>query len=233
MVKRVSPLAYSGPWNQFAYGFFQRFLFPLVFRSVYSMSIADTRSLPDGALILACNHRSFLDPLVLGGAVDRRITFMMKAKYYDIPALNWFFRMARCIVVEAEGGDRRNVLREAVAVLRDGLVLGMFPEGHISDDGCMGPAEPGLAMIARRSGATVIPMHLGGTREALQKGDKFLKLSKMTARMGEPMSMADYPEGRAGNEAFTRDLMAAIAALGASSAEIIGDAAGVRSLAGA
>lgn len=228
MVKRVSPTAPPGPWNRFAYGLFQFFLFRAMFRGVYSMSIADTRPLPDGAVILAANHRSFLDPLVLGAAVDRRVTYMMKAKYYDIPALNWFFRMARCIVVEAEGGDRRNVLREAIAVLRAGKVLGMFPEGHISDDGSMGPPEPGLAMIARRSGAMVIPMHLGGTREALKKGDKGMHLSKMTVHMGAPMSIADYADGREGNEAFTKDLMSAIGVLGERAQKVIGNAAGVR-----
>jgi len=228
MVKRVSPLEPTGPANRLVYGMFQHGLFHAMFRGFYRMSIADTRPLPDGPVILSCNHRSFLDPLVLGAAVDRRVTYMMKAKYYDIPAINWFFRMARCIVVEAEGGDRRNVLREAVAVLRAGGVLGMFPEGHISDDGFMGPAEPGLAMIARRTGAPVIPMHLGGTREALKKGDKFLHLSRMTARMGEPLSIADYPDGRAGTDAFMRDCMGKIAAMGAHSAKLIGDAAGVR-----
>ncbi|MHC4844581.1 MAG: lysophospholipid acyltransferase family protein [Planctomycetota bacterium] len=228
MVKRVSPLEPTGPGNRLVYWMFQHFLFHGLFRGIYSMSVADMRALPDGPVILACNHRSFLDPLVLGAAVDRRVTYMMKAKYYDIPAINWFFRMARCIVVEAEGGDRRNVMREAVAVLREGGVLGMFPEGHISDDGFMGPVEPGLAMIARRSGAPVIPVHLGGTREALQKGDKFLHLSRMTARMGEPMSIADYPDGREGADAFMSDCMGAIAAMGARSAERIGDAAGVR-----
>lgn len=227
MVKRVSPLEPTGPGNRIAYGFFQG-LYKLMFRSVYRMSVADTHPLPDGPVILACNHRSFLDPLVLGGAVDRRVTYMMKAKYYDIPAVNWFFRMARCIVVEAEGEDRRNVLREAVQVLRAGGVLGMFPEGHISDDGFMGPVEPGVAMIARRSGAPVIPVHLGGTREALKKGDRFLHLSRMTVRMAPPMAIADYPDGREGNDAFMRDLVGTISAMGARSAEVIGDAAGIR-----
>jgi 1-acyl-sn-glycerol-3-phosphate acyltransferase len=230
MVKRVSPLEHAGPGNRLVYGFMQG-LFRHLFRNVYSMSIADTRPLPDGPVILAANHRSFLDPLVLGGSVERRVTYMMKAKYYDIPALNWFFRMARCIVVEAEGGDRRNVLREAVAVLRAGGVLGMFPEGHISDDGYMGTPEGGVAMIARRSGAAVIPVHLGGTREALSKGDRFLHLTKMTVRMAAPMSIADYPDGREGNEAFTRDLMAAIERMGRLAARRIGGAAGVRPLA--
>jgi 1-acyl-sn-glycerol-3-phosphate acyltransferase len=209
---RVSPLAPRSALEGLAYDFFHS-SFRLVLRTLYRMSHADTRPLPAGAVILAANHRSFIDPLVLGMASDRRVTFMMKAKYYDLPALNWFFRMARCIIVESTG-DNRATLRAARDVLEAGLVLGMFPEGHISDDGEQQPGQPGVAWLARRTGAPVFPVHIGGTREALLKGSGRLRLSHVTLRVGAPLSIADFPDSREGAEAFTQELMARIRQLG-------------------
>src|SRR6185503_4690980 len=98
--------------------------FRISLRTLWHLSLADVRELPDGPVILAANHRSFIDPLVLGSAVERRVTYMMTAKYYDKPALNWFFRMSRCIVVDEEG-DNKKALRDSLDVLEAGKVLGI------------------------------------------------------------------------------------------------------------
>lgn len=209
---RISPLAPKGAWERFGYAAFHE-CFGLVLRTIYHMRRAELRSLPSGPVIVAANHRSFVDPGVLGAAVDRPLIYMMHARYYDIPLLNWFFRMARCIVVEDER-DNRATLRAAKQVLDQGLALGIFPEGHISEDGSLQPARPGIGWLARKSGAPVVPVHLGGTRETLPRGARMLRLSHISVAMGEPLSIADYPEGRAGEEAFSRDVMAAIARLG-------------------
>lgn len=213
---RVSPLQPRSELESFGFDCFHGF-FRLVLRTLYRMSLADTRALPDGAVILAANHRSFIDPLVLGQATERRTTFMMKGKYYDVPALNWFFRMSRCIIVDSER-DNRSTLRAAKEVLEAGGVLGIFPEGHISDDGEQQAGQPGVAWLARRTGAPVYPVHIGGTREALKKHDKRLHVSHVTLRVGEPLSIADFPDTREGAEAFTLALMAAIRELGSRAA---------------
>jgi 1-acyl-sn-glycerol-3-phosphate acyltransferase len=205
-------MAPKGAWERFGYAACQE-LFGVILRTVYHLRRADTRPLPFGPVIVAANHRSFIDPGVLGAVVDRPLTYMMNARYYDLPLLNWFFRMARCIVVEDER-DNRATLRAAKAVLDHGLALGIFPEGHISPDGALQPARPGIAWLARKTGAPVVPVHLGGTREALPRGARMLRPARIEARMGAALSIADYGDGRAGEEAFTRDVMAAIARLG-------------------
>jgi 1-acyl-sn-glycerol-3-phosphate acyltransferase len=179
----------------------------LVLRTLYRASRADTRELPEGPVLLAANHRSFLDPLVVGSMVDRRVTFMMHAKYYDLPALNWFFRMARCIVVEDES-DNRATLRQAKAALEQGRVVGIFPEGHISSDGSLQPLQPGMAWLARRTGAPVVPMWVGGTREALTKGSARLRLSHVRVAMGEALDPGSFPPGRGGEAALTEAVTA-------------------------
>ncbi|MGQ0552287.1 MAG: lysophospholipid acyltransferase family protein [Planctomycetota bacterium] len=212
MSHRVAPLAPRGLGNELAY-YACRDSFNVLLRLFWRLSLADVRPLPEGPLIVAANHRSFLDPLVLGAVLDRRLFYMMHAKYYDLPALNGFFRMARCIVVES-GEDQRAALRDAVRVLEAGEALAIFPEGHISPDGSLQPAQPGLAWIARKTGAPVYPLHLGGTREALRKGQRWLHLSHVTAALGDPLRVQDFPEGRAGLEAFNTAVMSAIARLG-------------------
>jgi 1-acyl-sn-glycerol-3-phosphate acyltransferase len=209
---RVSPLEPKGPADRMVYGVSHAALV-LIFRTLFRLRLADTRSLPDGPVILAANHRSFLDPLLLGSAVDRPITYMMHGRYYDKPALNWFFRACRCIVVD-DDSDNRSALRQARQVLERGEVVGIFPEGHISPDGLLQPAQPGIAWLARKSAAPVFPVHLGGTREALCKGSRRLRLARLSVSMGDPLRVEAWAEGRSGNEAFTEAIMDAIAALG-------------------
>jgi len=210
---RVSPLLPPGPIEAFGYRAFQGF-FRLALRTVWHMSLADVRDLPEGPVIVAANHRSFLDPLVMGSAVERRVTFMMTARYYDLPALNAFFRMSRCIVVDDLADKTMATLRDSLEVLEAGHVLGIFPEGHISPDGRMRPAQPGMAWLARRSGAPVFPMWLGGTREALAKGDRRLHASRVVVRMGAPRRADDFGRGRQAEAALTRAIEQDIARLG-------------------
>ena len=214
----VSPLEPCGPGNELAYSFCAGTL-RLLTRSVFQLSLADVRPLPaEGPVILAPNHRSFIDPLVVGSAVDRRSYYIMTRKYYDIPAINWFFRMSRCVVVE-EDADNLTALRDAKKVLDQGKVLTIFPEGHISPDGTLQAGQQGVAWLARRTGAPVVPVWVGGTREVLTKGVKRLRHARLAMRTGKPLSIADYPAGREGIELFTEAVMTAIARLGADPAD--------------
>lgn len=223
---RVSPLAPKSALEEWGYTVCQA-TFGLALRTIFRMRYADVRALPDGPLILAANHRSFIDPGVLGAIVDRPIIYMMHAKYYDLKLLNWFFRMSRCIVVD-DIADTRAALRASEEVLRSGQVLGIFPEGHISKDGALQPPQPGIAWLARRTGAPVIPVYLGGTREVLPRGSKRLHLHPVRAVMGEPLRLEDYPDGREGERVFANDVMSAIARLGGVAPPLLPPPAGVR-----
>lgn len=209
---RVSPLQPTSPLEAAGY-WASHGILRLALRTAWRLSLADVRELPDGPVILAANHRSFLDPLVLGCAVERRVTYMMTAKYYDRPSINWFFRMSRCIVVD-EKADNKKALRDSLEALEAGHVLGIFPEGHISPDGELQPAQPGMAWLARRTGAPVFPVWLGGTREALRRGSARLRLSRVVVRVGAPRRAADFGEGRGALEQFTAAIMGDIARLG-------------------
>src|SRR5687767_10161507 len=88
---------------------------------------------PAGACVLAANHASFLDPIVLGAVVRRRIVFMMTEVVWRSRGLGWFYRWNRAIPLSARGGNRE-ALRAARDVLQQGRMLGIFPEGGLSRD---------------------------------------------------------------------------------------------------
>ncbi|MCB9897876.1 MAG: 1-acyl-sn-glycerol-3-phosphate acyltransferase [Planctomycetes bacterium] len=209
---RVHPLEPTGPLEDLLHGAVTLSLRTLL-RTLWRVSCADVPTLGAGPSILAPNHRSFLDPIVVGSMLEERITFMMTAKYYDRPGLRRFFRMERCLVVETDG-DNRRVLRDAKAVLDAGRHLCIFPEGAISPDGRLQPPQLGVAWLARRTGAPVFPIFLGGTREALPRGAWVPRFPRVTMRVGGPLSITEYAAGRAGDERFSHAVMTSIARLG-------------------
>lgn len=177
----------------------------LVMRTLFRTRTSDVPVLPEGPLILAPNHCSFLDPLLVGGFMDRRVTFMMTAKYYDDPLFGVFYRAARCIVVELEGVNRR-ALRQAAEVLEAGRTLIVFPEGEISADGQLQELQPGCAWLARRTGVPVYPVHLRGTYEALPRGARRPRVTPLGFRFGSPMRVSDFGSDRDATKAFTAAL---------------------------
>jgi len=214
---RVPPLTPTGTGNHIAWWLITsggRALLRVFFRTRRSR----VPILPDGPVILAPNHRSYLDPLVVGALIDRRPIFMMTAKYYDAKFFGAIYRMARCIVVERDG-DNRRALREAAKVLEEGRVLVIFPEGTISPDGELKQLQPGCTWLARRTGAPVIPVHLSGTREALPRDSMRLRFVPVGMTLGEPLFARDHAHGKAGVESFTQALHDALLALQAEAEE--------------
>ncbi|MED5330539.1 MAG: lysophospholipid acyltransferase family protein [Planctomycetota bacterium] len=212
---RLSVMEPVGVGNEVAHGFIVDTL-RFLFRTLFRVRLEQSRSLPDGPVIVAANHRSFLDPMVMGAVVDRRVFFVMSAFYYDKPILNRIYRLERCIPVE-DSADNRTALRAGKSVLDADRVLGIFPEGRISVDGTLQEGQPGTAWLAAKTGAQVYPLWIGGTREVLPKGRWLPRFRQITAKMGDPLSMAKYPSGREGQRLFTEDLMAALKELGRDS----------------
>ncbi len=183
-------------------------------RTVFRLSIADTRPLPPGPVIVAANHRSFLDPMVVGSTLTRRVFFIMARQHYERPVFRHLYRLERCIPVEHEA-DNRGALRAGKSILDAGRVLGIFPEGHITRDGRLAHAQPGTAWLAQKTGAPVIPLYIGGTREALQSGALHrIRAVKVTMKMGAPIDPKSFASTRAGQEDITHAVMSAIAELG-------------------
>ena len=151
-----------------------------------------------GPVILASNHRSFLDSIFIPLVVRRRVTFVAKAEYFDDPKTAWFFRGVGQIPIRREGGSAsERALDSAMDVLREGGVFGIYPEGTRTRDGYLHRGHTGVARLALRSGAPIVPVGLIGTDDIQPIDTRMPRFGKpVTIRFGEALE----PERFAGRE---------------------------------
>ena len=147
-----------------------------------------------GPVILAANHRSFLDSIFIPLVVHRRVTFVAKAEYFDDPKTAWFFRGVGQIPIRREGGSAsERALASATEVLQGGNVFGIYPEGTRTRDGLLHRGHTGVARLALRCGAPIVPIGLVGTDDVQPIDSRMPKLNRhVTIRFGEPIDPARY-----------------------------------------
>jgi len=143
-----------------------RWLVYLAVRLVYRLRLSGQANIPArGAALVVCNHVSFMDALVVGGASRRPLRFLMDKPIYDSPWLNWLFRLVGAIPVESERRDPGNIrraLEEVSRALADGEVVMLFPEGRLTPDGEIHRFRRGLELILARDPVPVVPAGLAG-----------------------------------------------------------------------
>lgn len=139
-----------------------------------------------GAYVLVANHASFLDPMLLGLALPRRVVFMMTEVHWRSPLLGWFYRWNRAIPLSARGGNRVP-LRAARDVLRQGRLLGIFPEGGLSRDGELLLGSPGAVSLVLGESVPIVPVGIIGANRAMPVGAALPRPCKVTVRFGAPI----------------------------------------------
>ena len=142
-----------------------------------------------GPVILASNHRSFLDSIFIPLVLRRRVTFVAKAEYFDDPKTAWFFRGVGQIPIRREGGSAsERALASASEVLAAGGVFGIYPEGTRTRDGFLHRGHTGVARLSLRSGTPIVPVGLIGTDEVQPVDRRMPRLfRRVTVRFGEPL----------------------------------------------
>ncbi|MHC4957179.1 MAG: lysophospholipid acyltransferase family protein [Planctomycetota bacterium] len=167
----------------------------------------------ENGLILAPNHQSWVDPAVVQYAVlPQRITFLMTELFFDLPVLNWWFRAAGARRVREEGRPSVAGLRAAKDALADGEAICIFPEGEITTTGELGRGQRGVARLARRTGAPVIPIGIAGAINVWSKRQATPTLASIRIRLGSPMVYDETPD-REGEDRFMQRLMETIGSL--------------------
>ena len=146
--------------------FLMRFLCWILVHSVYRLEKSGLENIPEeGPAVLACNHVSFVDPLVILAASPRPIRFVMDHRIFKTPILSFVFRTGKAIPV-ASAKDNPRVLEEAfdavARALEAGELVCIFPEGRITDTGELYPFRPGIRRIVERTPVPVIPLALKG-----------------------------------------------------------------------
>ncbi|MEW2516913.1 lysophospholipid acyltransferase family protein [Actinacidiphila alni] len=198
------------------------FLGPLL-RLMFRPRIEGMEHIPDsGRAIVAGNHLSFTDHFVMPAILPRRITFLAKAEYFTGPGLKGrltaaFFRSVGQIPVDRSGGKASQAaVTAAIEVLERDELLGIYPEGTRSHDGRLYRGRTGVAVMALRAQAPVIPCAVLGTFELQPPGRRFPRIGRVTIRFGEPLDFSRFfgmDEQRYVVRSVTDEIMYAIMAL--------------------
>jgi 1-acyl-sn-glycerol-3-phosphate acyltransferase len=185
---------------------FSRSVVIVLLRTIWRFRTSGLENVPrSGPLIVACNHISYLDPPALGAAMPRPVSYMAKHELFKIPILGPVIARLNAFPVDRTRGDAAAIKR-AVAVLREGAALGIFPEGTRNKDGTVKP-QSGVALLHYLSGAPILPAYVGGTGDAK-------RLARISVVFGEPVSYTTGEKASREDMAnWTGDIMMKIYAL--------------------
>ena len=146
--------------------FLLRFLAWLLIHTMYRVEQHGLDHVPEtGGCIIVCNHVSYVDALVIAASVRRPIRFIMDHQIFRIPLMNWVFRTMQAIPVASAREDpalKEAAFDAAAAALRNGEVVGIFPEGRLTSTGEMGDFRPGIERMVQETPVPVVPMALRG-----------------------------------------------------------------------
>lgn len=208
----MHPVYFTG-WTAY------RLFFKLYCRwSVYNAE----RVPPSGAVILASNHASFLDPPLVGSALKRDINYLARENLFKLPMANWALQRCNAVPVDREGGGAKG-LRMILDRLRNGGGIILFPEGTRTRDGKLQPARSGIGLTVLKSEAPVVPVRVFGTYEAWGRHVKFPLPKHVAVKFGrvlrfEPLraeaEVCSKPRLKEIHQQIADEIMAAIAKLG-------------------
>ncbi len=146
--------------------FTMRFMIWLLSHSMYRVEHRELDRIPDeGAAVLVCNHVSFVDALLIGGAVRRPIRFVMYYKIYNLPVLNFIFRTAGAVPIAGRSEDLLiydQAFKRIGDYLKNGELVLIFPEGKLTTDGEINEFKAGVTRILEENPVPVIPLALQG-----------------------------------------------------------------------
>jgi len=152
--------------------FFAWFLFTLFFH----IRVRGRRRIPkSGPFIVASNHQSYLDPIIIGFTCPHPVRYMARSSLFRNRLFRALIRSYGAFEIERDSADL-GAIRSAVRLLKDGENLLLFPEATRTSDGSIGEVKPGVFLIARRAGVGVLPVFIYGAHKAWHRNSKFPRL---------------------------------------------------------
>jgi 1-acyl-sn-glycerol-3-phosphate acyltransferase len=143
----------------------------------------------EGPLLLASNHLSVADPVLLGAKIGRKVTFLAKEELFRNKLISYFVRSFGAIPVY-RGRSSRDALHQASAVLQKGEVLGMFPEGKRSRERALTSGQPGAALIAYHNRVRILPVSITGS-EMIRGKEWLFHRPRIVINVGEPFFLPE------------------------------------------
>jgi len=162
-----------------------------------------------GPVILAANHQSYFDPVMLSLAAERRIRFIGARRFFRMPVLGPLIRFFGAVPVEQEEPGHRSLGR-LLDALDAGEPCGIFPEGGRTSDGGLCRPYDGVGMLALRSGAPVVPITIAGAYRVWPLGRPLPRPGRMSLVIGEPVRFGGRST-RARRREVTHEIMLRIA----------------------
>jgi len=170
----------------------------------------------EGPVVLAANHLAFIDSVLLMYGLNRPVSFLGKSEYLDHPVARRLFPMTGMLPLDRSGRRSRVTLDRVHEILTAGGIVCVHPEGTRSRDGLLNPGHRGVAQMALRAGAPIVPVALVGTGEAQPVGQLVPNFrSSIEIRYGAPIGMgrwASTPRSARARAELTEEVMKAIAA---------------------
>lgn len=196
---------------------------PPLLRAVWRPTVMGAENVPrTGGVLLASNHLSFADSIVIPSVSPRPVHFLAKSDYFTGTGIKgaaqraWFEGLGMLPVDRDDPQAALSSLEVALEVLGKGEAFGIYPEGTRSRDGRLYRGRTGVAHLALTAGVPVVPVGLRGTAELQPVGSSLPRLAKVTVEFGKPIQVAGrfdgVPLGKA-RRAITDEVMASIAAL--------------------
>ncbi len=170
-------------------------LFSPLVRRLWIAEVHGLEHIPKhGPCLVASNHESYFDFIIFTAAVDRKIHYMAAEKFFVHPFWKWVMAFMGCIRIDRYSTMNLRAYKEIARVVKQGRLIGIFPEGTRSPDGKLMRGKTGVAHLAIKSGLPVIPVGIRGSYEIMSVGDKRPKLRKASIHIGEPMNFDHLKE---------------------------------------
>ena len=196
---------------------------PPIAKAAWRPRVTGLEHVPDtGPVILASNHLSFVDSVVIPILVPRKVVFLAKSDYFEGAgvkgtAVRWWFEGIGMLPIDRDDTKAAMAsLDTALEVLGRGEAFGIYPEGTRSRDGRLYRGRTGVAHLALTAGCPVVPVGLTGTQDIQPVGARLPRLARVSVEFGEPLDFTGrydgVPLGRARRE-VTDEIMTAIGAL--------------------
>lgn len=191
-------------------------LFGAAFNTLFGLRIEGREHLvEEGAVLVASNHQSFLDPPLIGNLYKSEMHYLARKTLFRGPT-DWLYPQWNAIPVDQDRPDMAS-LKAIIRILKEGKRVLVFPEGARTLDGALGEAQPGIGLIAAKAGAVIQPVRIRGAREALPRGSGRVRFARIQVNIGPAIHLTAEDikavQGKDGYQQIADRIMAAIAAL--------------------
>lgn len=153
---------------------FARFLLKIVFKIRYKLVVHGNTNLPETPLVICANHINLWDPILLAIIFDRPIRFMAKKELFDNKFLGFLLNKFGAFPVDRDNVNIKTI-KDSIKLVKDNEVLGIFPEGTRVQTVSEENMKTGVAMIASRAGADVIPVFINSNYKFRSKVEVFVR----------------------------------------------------------